>query len=111
VLAVLNGVSPNLYNFLYIKVEPNHTPGCSWEGYNHTDNCNYLTEAINAINANAPDWFLPGVFSTARIWAQYFGNQCDNIGQMNPPVWLWYANYESNGHVNSTLSMEDFVPF
>jgi hypothetical protein len=50
-----------------------------------------------------------GVFSTAKIWARYFGNMCNNIAVDYPS--LWYANYESNGHVNPSQNFNDFVPF
>jgi len=26
----------------YIKVQPTTNPDCSWEGYSHLDNCNFL---------------------------------------------------------------------
>jgi len=34
---------------VWFKVEPSVNPDCDWVGYSHTDNCNFLIEAINAI--------------------------------------------------------------
>jgi len=107
VTAVVNQISIDLYETIFIKVEPNTTPGCSWEGYNKTDNCNFLTEAINAVNSL--NIGRSGVFSTAHIWESYFGNDCNSISTVTK--YLWYANYNSSGQVNSTSSFNDFVPF
>lgn len=49
------------------------------------------------------------MFSTANIWAAFFGNSCDTVGATYPS--LWYANYESDGHVNPTQTFNDFIPF
>jgi len=67
-----------------------------------------VSGAVNAVNA----WTgLPGVFSTARIWERYFGSNCDWIGTSFPYPWLWYANYDHTGHVNSTQSFADYTTF
>jgi len=50
------------------------------------------------------------VFSTANIWQQYFGNSCDFIASSTGAL-LWYANYETNGQVNSVQSYDDFTSF
>jgi len=93
--------------FVWMKVEPSSNPECSWEGYSQSDNCNFLKEAAQAINTRNS----PGVFSTARIWKQFFGSSCDtfatDIGALN----IW-SNYESSaGRVNSPKSFDDYVPF
>jgi len=93
---------------LWIKVEPNSTPGCSWEGYSQTDNCNFLTEAVSAISITAP-YSGVGIFSTANIWNKFFGGNCDSVASIAP--YLWYASYNADGHVNSSKSNIDYIPF
>jgi len=92
---------------LYIKVEPSSNPECSWEGYSHSDNCNFLKEAANAVSFTS--WHL-GVFSTAHIWKRLFGSSCDTFA-VDTEAYLWYANYDSSGHVISTQSFGDLVAF
>jgi len=87
-------------------VEPNNTPGCSWDGYSQVDNCNFLNETIYALG----QFTFPSIFSTANIWKKFFGSNCDYIGGSGWPA-LWYAHYNSNGNLDQTESFEDFVSF
>ena len=97
---------------IFIKVEPSSNPDCSWEGYSQLDNCNFLKEAVNAIwNIEGPVGFImAGVFTTARIWKQFFGSSCDTFAT-DADAFLWYAQYDSTGHATLTQSFDDFVPF
>ena len=98
---------PQLDKSFVLKVQPSINLDCSWESYLPSDNCYFLVEAINAvINIG----FLPTIFSTARIWEQFFGSSCDIPGVF-PFATLWYANYDNTGQVTSTRSLDDFVPF
>jgi len=90
-----------------MKVEPSSNPDCSWEGYSQSDNCNFLTEAANAVK-NID--FFSAIFTTAPIWQQFFGSSCDTFAA-DTGAYLWYANYNNTGNVNPTLSFDDFVPF
>jgi hypothetical protein len=89
-----------------LKAVPNSHVGCSWTGYNYTDNCNFLTSALTVITQNGKD---AGVFTTPYIWNEFFGSACNSIGSAGFD--LWYAHYLQTGHVNSTLSFSDFVSF
>jgi hypothetical protein len=40
--AAIYGTPSNLYNKVYVKVEPNNVPGCKWTVHSFVDNCNYL---------------------------------------------------------------------
>jgi len=85
--------------YIFIKVEPSSNPECSWEGYSQSDNCNFLKEAAGAV-VNWNNVWTPCIFSTARIWRQFFGSSCDTFAtDTNAP--LWYANYDSTGQVHS----------
>jgi len=92
---------------VWLKVEPSVNPDCNWAAYSHTDNCNFLKEVINAVNS-IPSTAV-GVESTANIWKSFFGSTCDSIGTSG--VLLSYALYGTDGHVTSTKSYDDFVPF
>jgi hypothetical protein len=103
--AVFNTIDNNLFGFLWIKVIPNTTPGCLWTGHTAADNCNFLESAISRAQIYTP---LIGIFTTANIWKQLFGNSC-NIWATGVP--LFYANYQTNGRVNSNLDYTDFKTF
>jgi len=69
--AVFNGM-------FYIKVQPSINLQCSWESYSHSDNCNYLKEAVGAVR-NLGSLWNPNIITTAHIWQQFFGNSCDTF--------------------------------
>ena len=97
---------------LYIKVVPSKNPDCSWESYSQSDNCNFLKEAVNAVwkGGRYRGQWVPYIFSTANIWKKYFGSTCDTFAK-DTGAYLSYAIYDSTGHVVSTQTKHDFVPF
>ena len=97
----------NFRGLFYIKVKSSIHPDCSWESYGHSDNCNFLKEAANAVQNIG---WSPVIFSTSLIWKQFFGSSCDTFAS-DSNAWLEYANYDATGHVSSTQSFADFVPF
>jgi hypothetical protein len=48
------------------------------------------------------------VFSTARIWGDYFGGECDSMAKV--AKYLWYADYKS-GQLDAKSSFNGFIPF
>ena len=107
---LVQAFNPPIFDSIWIKVEPNSTPGCSWEGFSQTDNCAYITEFYQALfNAFSVEGVSIGIFSTASIWKKFFGSSCNLFGEYG--VSLWYAHYGSNGKIDSTQSFDDFVPF
>jgi hypothetical protein len=106
---LFSGVPTSLYGTLWVKVEPNNTPGCSWAGYNPTDNCNFLIETFRALKGTLTTFLSVGVFSTARIWESFFGNTCTSIPSFG--ALLWYAIYDKTGNVKDVASFGDFIPF
>jgi hypothetical protein len=83
---------------VWVKVEPSVNSECDWAGYSHTDNCNFLTEIINAIQS-IPS-VTAGVTSTAKIWNDFFGTSCDTM--VNSGALVSYAHYNRNGPISST---------
>ena len=105
--ALFGGIDNSLFDYIWIKVEPNTTPGCSWSGYTAADSCAFLNSAISqAQNYKAAHKI--GIFSTPNIWNKFFGTSC-NIG--GGQTKLWYADYTTDGQVDSTTSYNDFVSF
>jgi len=103
---VFNGIDFHLYNWAWLKVEPNTTPGCTWEGYTQIENCNFILTCINVwVSFGIP----VGVFTTYNIWEKYIGSTCPTAGLRT--FYVWYADYTTTGHVNTTQSFDDFKPF
>ena len=98
----------SFYFMFFIKVVPSSNPECSWESYSYSDNCNFLRETINAVVSVAGA--APNIFSTAQIWAKFFGNSCNSLGAETGAS-VSYASYDASGHVTSTQSLSDYVPF
>jgi hypothetical protein len=90
-----------------LKVQTSTNPDCTWSKYNYTSNCAFLAEAVKAVKKL--NWF-PTIFSTALSWKKIFGNSCNNFKASNP-AYLIYANYDSTGKLNTTKTLDDFIPF
>lgn len=97
---LFNGVTNSLFSTVWIDVETNPSPGCSWSGHDATTNCNFLTEAINAIQAKGK---TPGVYSSATMWQSIFGSTSACATASSAP--LWYAHYDN------VQSFSDFKAF
>jgi hypothetical protein len=90
-----------------MKVQPCTNPSCTWSKYNHSSNCAFLSEAVKAVNKL--NWYAT-VSSSVTSWKKIFGNSCDNFKNYNGAN-LIYANYDSNGRLNTNKSWDDFIPF
>lgn len=97
---LISGISGTLYSTIWIDVETNPSSGCSWSGHDAASNCNFLTEAINAIKAKGKN---PGVYSSASMWQGIFGSTSACPGAGSVP--LWYAHYDN------LQAFSDFKPF
>lgn len=84
---------------LYLKVNPNSNPECTWEGYSQQDNCNFLKEAAEATYTVTTK--QPIIYTTANIWAKFFGNSCNTFAR-DMLSGLAYTQYNANGKVDST---------
>ncbi|CAM6002220.1 unnamed protein product [Sphagnum balticum] len=83
-------VPSDLYSTVWIDIETNPSPGCSWSGHDATSNCNFLTEAINAVKAKGK---TPGVYSSSSMWQSIFGSTTACSAAGSTP--LWYAHYDN----------------
>jgi hypothetical protein len=92
---------------LSVKVQSNSVAGCTWTGYTQTQNCVYLTALIRAINIALYGRGIVHIASTAYSWKSLLGNTCNNFASS----YLWYANYNKKGQLNTQVSYADFIPF
>ena len=81
---LLNAISPSYFDTVWVKVEPNTSPGCSWTSNTPQANCQYLRSLINAIQARG---VKVGIFSTPTYWRDAFQNQAYCPEVANVPLW------------------------
>ena len=83
-IANLGGIN---YGQIWLDIETNPSPGCSWDGY--PDNCAYVSELVQAIRNNGR---VPGIYASYYMWQTIMGSAgaCTNLGD----VPLWYAHYD-----------------
>lgn len=96
---MLNNLDRSSFHRVWLDIEDNPSPGCSWIG--QEDNCAYLAALASAVQSTAG---VPlGVYSNHHDWNRTVGGQCSLPGELPP---LWYAHYDRDP---STCS--DFLPF
>lgn len=78
-----------------VKFINSANPACSWAGYTHQQNCDFLTAALNA----GGTYYRKIVFTTPKFWQSYFGNTCSNIA-LTSGAQLIYVHYAPNGQIN-----------
>jgi hypothetical protein len=99
--------SLNYWGKILVKFMDNANPLCKWTGYTAQQNCEFITKAMNAF-ANLTQEGI--VFTTPTFWATRIGSTCANFAAITNTR-LLYANYLSNGTVNSSPNYNDLTPF
>lgn len=97
---MMNAISGSLYGMVWIDIETNPSPGCSWEGHDANSNCAFTQEIINRIKAHGK---VPAIYASAYMWQTIFGSRsaCPQVASQQ----LWYAHYDGSA------SFADFSPF
>ncbi len=97
---MFGAIPRNLYGMIWIDVETNPSPGCSWTGHDAASNCAFLTEIINRIKSKGVN---PGIYATRYMWQSIFGSftACPSAASQQ----LWYAHYDNSP------SFSDFAAF
>jgi GH25 family lysozyme M1 (1,4-beta-N-acetylmuramidase) len=95
------GISATLYETIWIDVETNPSPGCSWSGHDSNSNCEFLMETISALKAKGKK---VGVYASRYMWGTIFGSYTA-CAQAATNIPLWYPHYDN------TPSFADFQPF
>lgn len=87
---MLAGISGSLYNEVWIDVETNPSPGCSWSGHDAASNCAFLTDLVNHLTSKGK---RVGIYSSKVMWTSIFGSAtaCTAMGSHS----LWYAHYDN----------------
>ena len=101
VATMLRSLDPSTFHRVWLDVEENPSPGCSWSDPHEEDNCAFVTALALAVQSTAG---VPlGVYSNHHDWNRTVGDHCILPGELPP---LWYAHYDRDP---STCT--DFLPF
>lgn len=97
---MFNYIPNNLFGMVWIDIETNESPGCSWNGHDSASNCQFTADIINRIKYHGKN---VGIYATAYMWQTIFGsrNACPSVASQQ----LWYAHYDGSA------SFSDFSPF
>ena len=84
---MFHALDPSDFNTAWIRVEPNLSPGCSWNSSSPEKNCQYLRNLINGIQARG---VKAGIFSNPTYWYDTFRSTtfCPEVSH----VPLWYGS-------------------
>ena len=85
---------------VWLDVEDNPSPGCSWTAAPPAQQCVFLRELVAILQQQAVS---VGVYSNAHEWASTVGADCALQGEY--ALDLWYAHYDNSS------SCGDFAPF
>jgi hypothetical protein len=83
---MLNAVDRSYFDTVWVRVEPNSSPGCSWTSNSPQKNCQYLRSLINGIQSKG---LKAGIFSSPSFWKSAFQtlSYCPEVAS----VPLWYG--------------------
>jgi GH25 family lysozyme M1 (1,4-beta-N-acetylmuramidase) len=99
--AIVAGIPATLYETIWIDVETNPSPGCSWSGHDSASNCAFMMELITALKNKGKK---VGIYASRYMWGSIFQTY-DACGQASVNTPLWYAHYDN------TPSFNDFIAF
>jgi GH25 family lysozyme M1 (1,4-beta-N-acetylmuramidase) len=88
------------YNYIWVDVETNSSPGCSWAASTAEENCNFLEQMVNQISKRGR---APGIYASSYMWTQIMGSAsaCPKFKALP----IWYPHYDK------TQTFNDFTPF
>lgn len=97
---MMNAIPGSLYGMIWIDVETNPSPGCSWSGHDAASNCNFVMEIVGRIKSHGK---VPAIYGSAYMWQTIFGSRggCTQAASQQ----LWYAHYDGSP------SFSDFSSF
>jgi hypothetical protein len=74
---------------IWLDVETNPSPGCTWAQGTGDSNCAYLKEVVDALEARGRS---VGIYASGYMWNQIMGSKtaCTSFSQYP----LWYAHYD-----------------
>jgi len=79
------------YGMIWLDIEYNPSPGCSWASYSASSNCQYAEELASAGKSNGA---TIGVYSSQYEWSTVMGSASACTSLTSYP--LWYAHYDDS---------------
>lgn len=98
---ISDNIPRDLYDTIWVDVETNPSPGCSWSSFDGASNCLFMLELIQALKAKN---VKVGIYASRFMWNSIFGGY-DTCQQASVNMPLWYAHYDN------TPSFSDFASF
>jgi GH25 family lysozyme M1 (1,4-beta-N-acetylmuramidase) len=89
---MISNIPSNLYDRIWIDIETNPSPGCSWNDHDADSNCEFTLELIKAIRAKGRS---VGVYASKYMWGTIFKSYTA-CPQASVEVPLWYPHYDDN---------------
>ena len=88
---MISNIPSELYETIWIDIETNPSPGCSWAGHDGNSNCEYTMELMKAIKAKGKK---VGLYASKYMWNSIMGSStaCSQASFETP---LWYAHYDN----------------
>ena len=68
---MISNIPENLYERIWLDIETNPSPGCSWNGHSGTSNCDFLIELVKEIKAKGKP---VGIYASKYMWSSIFGS-------------------------------------
>ena len=96
-ISQLDNVANGMYGTIWLDVETNPSPGCSWKQWTPEQNCQFIQELVDAVRDAGK---TPGIYSSRYQWENVFGvgnyNYCSQVSD----VPLWYSHYDGKKNFN-----------
>lgn len=89
------------YGMIWLDIETNSSPGCSWASFSHASNCAYIGELINAVKGHGKH---PGIYASKYMWTEIMGAASSCTNYKGEP--LWYAHYDDVKSFNDYPALE-----
>ena len=86
---MMDSIPSQYYQKIWVEIVKNPTPGCTWESYSATSNCDYLNQMIQAIDNRGKD---AGVYTSVPDWMSIFNDISACPDQSDRPLWYEYAD-------------------
>lgn len=88
------------YGTIWIDVETNNSPGCSWASFSSASNCQFLEDLTAQIVKRGKQ---VGIYASIHMWNTILGSStaCEKFTHFP----LWYAHYDG------VKAFSDFSPF
>ena len=93
---MMSSIPESHYKKIWVDIETNPSPGCSWKDFDTTSNCQFTMDLLSQIKANGKP---AGIYASRHMWAAIFGSET-NCYQAATGVPLWYPHYDNNPSYN-----------